>query len=284
MRAMAGVVELGRPSATSLAVMGLASGLVVLGAWHWTQGALAAVSVCLLNVSAFAYNDLTDVAGDRVGAPHRPLPSGRVSEGVAWFVAWACLAGGVLVNLALPVGCLWYAAGFSALGVAYSSGVRLRARLGWKNGAAALVYPSVFVYAMLVAGSSAGVLWMCFGMGVVSVFAREILNDVFDEAGDREAGARTLCTEYGPRRATAIAGVALACYVVLAWVAAWCWRGEYPAFAAVTGGSGVVVAWIMARRLEAASKSRTGNQQVRRALKVLMAADMCALVVGRIWR
>ena len=58
---------------------------------------------CLISSAVYIFNDLADIEADRQHPEkkHRPLPSGQLSQGVAW------MAGILLVALTLPLGWLF---------------------------------------------------------------------------------------------------------------------------------------------------------------------------------
>ena len=60
----------------------------------WQVAALCVVAVALLYAGGMALNDAADAEVDRVDRPERPIPSGRISRGSAYWVAATALAAG----------------------------------------------------------------------------------------------------------------------------------------------------------------------------------------------
>jgi 4-hydroxybenzoate polyprenyltransferase len=163
----------------------------------------AAISAVALGAVGNTWNDIRDVAADRVNRPGtRPLAAGQVSRGVADLIVFD----GTLIGLAfagLVSGWLFLAA-LAALAVmfAYSPLLKPRPLLG--NVAVAVVAGSPPFYgALAVALPAAGVVpWV---LAAWLHLVREIVKDVEDEAGDRTIGRRTLPIAVGRQPALVVA-------------------------------------------------------------------------------
>jgi geranylgeranylglycerol-phosphate geranylgeranyltransferase len=131
---------------------------------------------------SYAYNDLLDISVDRINHPDRPLPSGILStRAVRWLLAIlaACL---VLPALVLSTSSLlWPLAGIAG-GILYSSVLRKRSPLAANLLTSALVTLVPFSAASgeLTSPLLAPVCGLVFGI----IFARELLKDLMDRAGD----------------------------------------------------------------------------------------------------
>jgi len=168
----------------------------------------AALSGIALGAVGNTWNDIRDVAADRINRPGtRPLAAGQVSRGVADLVVFD----GSLIGLALAgwVSGRLFLAALAALAVmfVYSPVLKPRPILG--NLAVALVAGSPPFFGALAVGlPAAGVV-----PGVLAAWlhlVREVVKDVEDEAGDRTIGRRTLPIALGRRPALVVAaGVAL---------------------------------------------------------------------------
>ena len=80
---------------------------VLLGGWlgiHEITEPLifAALSAALITAGGNALNDLCGITEDRINKPHRPLPSGRLSPGIARLQMGIFLLAGILLALPLP--------------------------------------------------------------------------------------------------------------------------------------------------------------------------------------
>jgi geranylgeranylglycerol-phosphate geranylgeranyltransferase len=168
----------------------------------------AAISGLALGAVGNTWNDIRDVAADRVNRPDsRPLAAGHVSRGVADLIVFD----GALLGLAmggLVSGWLFLAA-LAALAVmlTYSPLLKPRPLLG--NVAVAIVAGSPPFYGALAVGRPAAGLvpWV---LAAWLHLVREVVKDVEDEPGDRAIGRRTLPIAVGRRPALVVAaGVGL---------------------------------------------------------------------------
>lgn len=204
------VLRLIRASNLVIAAAGvLAGGWIALGQIVLPKELLFAVlSALALGAVGNTWNDIRDVAADRVNRPGtRPLAAGMVSRGVADLIVFD----GALFGLAfagLVSGWLFLAA-LAALAVMlmYSPFLKPRPFIG--NLAVAVAAGSPPFYGALALGvPAAGVVpWV---LAAVLHFVREVVKDVEDEPGDRVIGRRTLPITVGRRPAMVVAaGVSL---------------------------------------------------------------------------
>ena len=168
----------------------------------------AALSGMALGAVGNTWNDVRDVAADRVNRPGtRPLVAGSVRGGTAHLIIFSGSLLG-LVSAGLVSG--WQVlAALAALTVmlAYSPLLKPQPLLG--NVAVALVAGSPPFYGALAVGRPAAGLvpWI---LAAWLHLVREIVKDVEDETGDRVIGRRTLPIAVGRRPAMVVAaGVAL---------------------------------------------------------------------------
>ena len=168
----------------------------------------AAISGLALGAVGNTWNDIRDVAADRVNRPGaRPLAAGLVSRGAADVI----LFDGALIGLGFAglVSGRQVLMALAALLVmlAYSPLLKPRPLLG--NVAVAVVAGSPPFYGALALGlPAAGVVpWV---LAAWLHFVREVVKDVEDEPGDRAIGRRTLPIAVGRRPALVLAaGVGL---------------------------------------------------------------------------
>jgi len=187
----------------------LAGGWIAVGRIAFPRELIfAAISGFAVGAVGNTWNDIRDVAADRVNRPGtRPLAAGQVSRGVADLIVFD----GALLGLTfagLVSGWLFLAA-LAALAVmfAYSPLLKPRPLLG--NVAVAVVAGSPPFYGALAVGAAAAgvVPWV---LAALLHFVREIVKDAEDEPGDRTIGRRTLPIAVGRRRALVVAaGVGL---------------------------------------------------------------------------
>ena len=187
----------------------LAGGWIALGRIAFPKELVfAAISAIAIGAVGNTWNDIRDVAADRVNRPGtRPLAARQVSRGAADLI----LFDGSLLGLAFAgwVSGWLFLAALAALAVmfAYSPLLKPRPLLG--NVAVAVVAGSPPFYGALamVAPAASIVPWVLAGL---LHLVREVVKDVEDEPGDRTIGRRTLPIALGRRPAMVLAaGVGL---------------------------------------------------------------------------
>jgi geranylgeranylglycerol-phosphate geranylgeranyltransferase len=207
---VAAVLRLIRAPNLVIAAAGvLAGGWIALGRVAVSKELVFAVlSGVALGAVGNTWNDITDVAADRVNRPgRRPLAAGQISRGLADLIVFD----GVLLGLTfagLVSGCLLLAA-LAALAVMLTYSPFLKPRPFIGNVAVAVVAGSPPFYgALAVALPAAGIVpWV---LAALLHFVREVVKDVEDEPGDRTIGRRTLPIAVGRRPAMVVAaGVGL---------------------------------------------------------------------------
>jgi len=182
----------------------IAAGGVLAGGWiALSRIALprelvfAAISALALGAVGNTWNDIRDVAADRVNRPARPLPAGQVSRGAADLIAFD----GALIGLAVAglVSGRQVLVALAALLVmlVYSPFLKSRPLLG--NVAVAVVAGSPPFYGALAMGVPAAGLvpWV---LAAWLHFVREVVKDVEDEPGDRTIGVAARPHRPVPRR------------------------------------------------------------------------------------
>ena len=252
----------------------LAGGWIALGRIALPRELLfAAISGLALGAVGNTWNDIRDVAADRVNRPGaRPLATGQLSRGVADSIVFD----GSLLGIALAglVSGRQVLAAVAALAVMliYSPLLKPRPLLG--NVAVALVAGSPPFYGALALGApAAGVVpWV---LAALLHLVREVVKDVEDEPGDRTIGRRTLPIALGRRPAMVLAaGVALLfvpASLLLPRNAGY--GGAYFVIALVAQMAVLVAAtWLLLGRIE----------RVSPLLKGAMVVGLIALVAGKI--
>jgi geranylgeranylglycerol-phosphate geranylgeranyltransferase len=257
----------------------IAAAGVLAGGWiALTQLALpkelvfAALSGIALGAAGNTWNDIRDVAADRVNRPRRPFAAGALSRGAADLIVFD----GALLGLgfaALVSGWQTLAA-LAALAVmlGYSPFLKPQPLLG--NVAVAVVAGSPPFYGALAVGRpAAGIVPWVLAAWVHLV--REIVKDVEDEVGDRTIGRRTLPITVGRRPALVVAaGVALLFVPVSLLLPRAAGYGAPYYLIALFAQLAVIVAgtWLFLDRVE----------RVSALLKVAMVIGLIALVAGKV--
>jgi geranylgeranylglycerol-phosphate geranylgeranyltransferase len=168
----------------------------------------AALSGMAVGAVGNTWNDIRDVAADRVNRPGtRPLAAGTVTRGVADLVLFAGTLLGLVFAGLISGWQVLAALGVLAVMFLYSPLLKPLPLLG-NLGVAVVAGLPPFYGAMAVGRPAAGLVpWI---LAAWLHFVREIVKDVEDEAGDRAIGRRTLPIAVGRRPAMVVAaGVAL---------------------------------------------------------------------------
>ncbi|HYU29700.1 MAG TPA: geranylgeranylglycerol-phosphate geranylgeranyltransferase [Gemmatimonadales bacterium] len=252
----------------------LAGGWIALGRIAFPKELVfAALSGMALGAAGNTWNDIRDVAADRVNRPGtRPLAAGQVSRGLADLIVFD----GALLGLAcagLVSGWLFLAA-VAALAVmfAYSPLLKPVPLLG--NLAVAVVAGSPPFYGALAVGvPAAGIVpWV---LAAWLHFVREIVKDVEDEPGDRTIGRRTLPIVVGRRPALVIAAGAGLLFVPASLL--------LPRSAGFSGAYFVIALFAQLAMLVAATWLLLGKvERVSALLKGAMVIGLVALVAGKV--
>jgi geranylgeranylglycerol-phosphate geranylgeranyltransferase len=223
MQRLGGLLELTRPGNAVLsgvltfigafvAGLGAAPGGVLLDSSPELRAAAAVAATVLAVGAGNAINDYFDRDIDRINAPGRPIPRGAVSPRGA--LAFSVVLFGLAVGFALLLTPL-------AIGIAVVNLLALVAYTelfkglpGVGNGLVGYLGGSTFLFGGAAVGGRLGPVVVLFVLAALATFAREVVKDVEDVAGDREEGLNTLPIAYGERRALLVATFALALAVL----------------------------------------------------------------------
>jgi geranylgeranylglycerol-phosphate geranylgeranyltransferase len=208
-----GLLELTRPGNTFAAgVLTFVGAFVAGGAFASPVLTGAAVGATWLATAAgMVINDYFDREIDRINKPGRPIPRGAVSARGALSWSGVLFLGAVVLAVQLPVLAIAIAVVNLVALVLYTR--VFKGTPGFGNLVVAYLGGSTFLFGGAAVGRplAAGVL---FALAVFSTFAREVVKDVEDVAGDEAEGLRTLPLVVGSERALRIAAVALAVAVL----------------------------------------------------------------------
>mgnify|MGYP006282499029 FL=1 len=169
--------------------------------------ALAVIATAAATGAGNAVNDYFDRDIDAVNRPGRPIPSGRVSTRAAAAFAAALFLVATAAAVSLPIVALSIAVVNLLALLAYTQLFKGLPAVG--NVVVAYLTGSTFVVGAAAVGPIAPPTWTLFGLAATATFAREVVKDVEDVAGDREEGLRTLPIVVGERPALALAAVAM---------------------------------------------------------------------------
>jgi geranylgeranylglycerol-phosphate geranylgeranyltransferase len=208
MRRIVGLMELTRPGNLALTALSVLVGTGgQIGSDDVEKVVWVVLSAMLIAAGGNAHNDYCDRRIDAVNRPGRPVPSGRVSPGLALGFSLACYtagaAGGWLAGI--PAGLVavtvagllaLYAARGKQMGLAGNFVIALVCALAFIYGGLAVRNPVLAVFPAVFA--------------LLMHLAREIIKDVQDLSGDRAAGARTLPITSGVEKALRVSAWSLA--------------------------------------------------------------------------
>lgn len=153
---------------------------------------LAAVIVFVITGAGNAINDYTDTEADKINAPKRPIPSGRVSPKAALAFSGILFALGIGLSMVLTYMALILAVVNSLMLVVYSTHLQNRILLG--NITVGYLVGSTFLFG----GAALGNIYLPFLLMLLAMFAtitREIIKDLEDLEGDKKSFMKKLATE-----------------------------------------------------------------------------------------
>lgn len=204
---LAGFLRLTRPGNAVAAGALTGIGAFVAGSLAPVPVALAVVTTVFAVAAGNTINDYFDRAIDAVNDPDRPIPSGRVRPREALAFAAGLFLAATLAVVTLPVLAVGVA-GFNLLAlVAYTK--LFKGLPGVGNVVVAYLTGSTFLFGAAAVGGLDRTVWTLFGLAAGATFAREVVKDAEDLAGDRQQGLRTLPIAVGRRPATWVAVVVM---------------------------------------------------------------------------
>jgi geranylgeranylglycerol-phosphate geranylgeranyltransferase len=268
-----GLVELTRPGNALAAGLLTFVGAFVAGGATARLGAavLAVAATVLATAGGNAVNDYFDRDIDRINAPRRPIPRGAVAPRNALGFSVALFAGAAACALLLPLPAVTIAAVNLAALVVYTELFKGLPAVG--NAVVSYLGGSTFLFGAAAVEGLGPAAWVLFALAALSTFAREVVKDVEDLAGDRAEGLRTLPIVVGERGALLAAGVSLAA-AVAASPAPYTMGALGVAYLVVVVPADAVMAYAAARSVD---DPTTGQRWLKRGMFLAAAA----FVVGR---
>ncbi len=178
----------------------------IIGTRHGMSLLLACL-VCFLLISAGnVMNDWVDTEIDKINKPDKPIPSGKFTRPQVLVISIILFALGLLIAVRLPIALLFIAIFASLLLLLYN--LKLKARGLFGNLIVAILGGLPFVYGGVVLKNWIPTL-IPFGFAFLLHFAREILKDVEDIPGDKNAGNISFPIKYGERKAIFLSNLIL---------------------------------------------------------------------------
>jgi geranylgeranylglycerol-phosphate geranylgeranyltransferase len=233
----------------------------------------AAISAVAIGAVGNTWNDMRDIAADRVNRPEtRPLPAGQVGRGTTELIVFA----GALLGIAFAglVSGRQVLAALAALAVMFLYSPLLKPLPLVGNLAVAVVAGSPPFYGALAvwAPAAGAVPWV---LAAWLHFVREVVKDVEDEPGDRAIGRRTLPIVVGRRPALVVAAGAGLVFIPASLL--------LPRNAGYGGAYFLVALLAQMAVLIAATWMLLGRvERVSALLKAAMVIGLAALVAGKV--
>ena len=259
-------------NATAAAALTFLGAFVGGGLTDYPVEVTAAVAATWLAVGAGnAINDYFDREIDAVNRPDRPIPRGAVTPRGALVFSGALFAIAVVLVLALPPLAIAIALVNLVALVAYTEVFKGTPGLG--NAIVAYLVGSTFLFGGAAVEAIEPTL-VLFLLAALSTLSREIIKDVEDLPGDREAGLNTLPIAVGRKRALWLAAAMLVVAVL---------ASPLPFLEGIFGAPYLaLVLPANAVMLWAAAESFGDPSAGQRRLKYGMFLAVVAFVVGRL--
>lgn len=214
------IIEMGRPPNAivgSLAIfigasMATGSPPTFLALWEFATIMLIGA---LITFSIMIVNDIIDLEADRINAPWRPLPSGRVSARAAGAAAAIFAVTAVALSALIEPRYLSVSASLLFLALANAYNLFLKRKLIIGNVLVAFLTSFPLAFGAMLAASRVQLsdgfeqrLIIYWAMIFLAVLAREIAKGIADVEGDAKVGVATVANRLG-RRTAAIASLSL---------------------------------------------------------------------------
>jgi len=176
---------------------------------------LAMASVFLFSGAGIALNDYFDFEMDKVNAPHRPLPSGKIGKKTALYYSAALFVIAIVLAFFINTWCLGLALLNTALEILYAWKLKRIALLG--NFTDSWFPASSFLYGAFAVGAL-GAVPLLAGLAFLANTGREIYGDLEDIKGDRKLKAKTLPILAGEKKARVVANLFILAAILLSFL------------------------------------------------------------------
>lgn len=205
-------VEITRPVTSIMGGLAAIMGLILSDTQSPILILFAFLAVLSFSGAGMVINDYYDLEIDKINAPHRPLPSGRISKRNALFYSALLFATGLFFSALLNIYCLLLALFNTVLEILYSRNFKRFFLLGniivsW-FAASTFLFGALLTFNFRIVGLLA-ILTFLITMG------REIFKCIQDTKGDKAMGLDTLPVAAGVGSAKDIARGFIASAVLL---------------------------------------------------------------------
>ncbi len=170
----------------------------------------AIIASFLITGAGNVVNDIFDVEIDKINAPHRPIPAGKISRNRAWIYFIILEIIGLVFSYLINVNFLTIAIVNSFLLFVYSWKLKPVALIG--NIIVSFLAASNFIAAGLIIFSFSSLPYTILIISAISFFgtlSRELIKDTADVKGDRAKNAKTLPILIGEKKTLVLAYIIL---------------------------------------------------------------------------
>jgi len=150
-----------------------------------------------ISASSMVLNDVSDIEIDKINAPWRPLPSGRVSvlEALALFLLLSIV--GLLLSYLNGLDTFIVALSTLVVAILYNVWGKKTGLIGNIMVAYSVAIP--LVYGSLLVDNPSRAIPYFWAMVFFSTTAREVVKDIVDVEGDKIRGVRSIAILYGEK-------------------------------------------------------------------------------------
>jgi len=195
-------IKIIRPITSIMAGLAVIIGLILSGAQIPILFLYAFLAVFFLSGAGMVINDYYDLEIDKINAPHRPLPSGRISKKNALFYSIFLFMTGIFFSALLNIYCLILALFNTFLEILYSRNLKKFFLLG--NVMVSWFAASIFLFGAFVTFDFR-IIGLISLLTFLITMGREIYKCIEDTRGDRKMGLDTLPIAIGVDSAKDIA-------------------------------------------------------------------------------
>ena len=266
-----------RPVNVLIVCISVAVGSYLSGTVMALKVLLACISAGMILGAGNAINDVCDSKIDSINNPKRPIPSGLLTRRAASIIGLALFSLGILLSWLISLPALLIAVSCCALLVAYA--VWLKRQGLWGNLLVSLLTALAFIYGGVAVRNPVGALFPAV-FAFLFHLGREIVKDVADVKGDKNAQAMTFPVQFGERAGILFSAVIFALLILMTPLPFI--FGFYGVFYLVFVLIGIDLVLAAIFTFLIANRSWMNTSRASTLLKIDMVAGLVALVVGRI--
>ncbi len=195
-------IEIIRPATSLLAAIGAVVGAVIAGVPFSIDFVYVFLAVWFVAGAGMVINDYYDIEIDRINAPHRPLPSGRISRKNALSYSVFLFSLGLVFSAFLNIYCFVLVLFNGLIEFFYAKIYKKWWLFG--NILVSWLAGSVFIFGGLITFDFR-LIWIVSLLAFLSNMGREIFKAIEDVRGDRKMKLDTLPVSSGTKTAKEIA-------------------------------------------------------------------------------